>query len=138
VGAQATGWATAVTNALNNIQNPTDIPQTTYNLSNNISTPTNIPGLAFNTGLVRAAFVDYSIYRTAPGQLSGISEAGQMIFLYDNLASSGSLWQVTGGPIDGNSGVTLTITDQGQVQYTSTNIPSSTMVIHFSAKTLNQ
>jgi hypothetical protein len=139
-GQPATDWATEVTLVLNNIQGPNDIPQTTVSIANNIVSSTNITGLSFNTGQVRAAFIQYTIYRTSTSNPSGSTEAGYMIATYDNLAGSGSKWSLTMGPINGNSGVIFSITDLGQIQYTSTNIGSTGYVanIHFSAKSLNQ
>lgn len=139
-GAGATDWAEQVTIALNNLQSPTDIQQKTFTIQNNISSPTNVTGLSFNTGLVRAAFIQYSIYRTSTSNPSGNVEAGTMTIVYDNSAASGSKWSLVGGPISsGTSGVTLTITDAGQFQYQSTNLGTGySGVMHFSAKTLGQ
>jgi hypothetical protein len=142
-GEGATGWAEEVTLVLNNLQGPNDIIQTSFSnpgFANNVSTPTNVTGLSFNTGQVRAAFIEYSIYRTSTLNPSGNAEAGIMIIVYDNLAASGSKWSLTIGPVNGNSGVSFSITDAGQIQYISTDIGSAgySATMHFSAKALNQ
>jgi hypothetical protein len=138
-GPGATDWATQVTAALNNLQGLTDIPQKTFTINNNISTFTNITGLNFNTGLVRAGFIEYSVYRTSTSDPSGKAEAGYMLVVYDNLAGAGSKWQVVGGLIPGNSEVTFTITDAGQFQYKSSDLGTGHVGnMHFRARTLNQ
>lgn len=138
-GQGATDWATQVTLALNNLQGSTDIPQRTFTINNNISTFTDITGFAFNTGLVRAAFIQYSVYRTSTSNPSGVSESGAMTLIYDNLASSGSKWLLVQGPKVGISGVTFNITDAGQLQYKSTNLGAGHSAnMHFQAKTLGQ
>lgn len=138
-GQAATDWATQVTIALNDLQGLTDIPQKTFTIQNNITSYTDVAGLTFNTGLVRAAFIDYSVYRTSTSNPSGVSEAGQMIIVYDNLAAPGSKWLQIQGPKVGTSGVTFTITDAGQFQYKSDNLGAGhSGNMHFRAKTLNQ
>ena len=138
-GASATEWANQVTIALQNLQNDTDIPQTTFIVGNNVSSFTNIVGLAFNTGLVRSAIITYSIYRTSISNPSGNAESGEMMIVYDNLAAPGSKWSMIQGPKVGDAGLIFTITDAGQVQYQSSNLGSGhSGNMHFSAKTLNQ
>lgn len=139
-GEQATDWAAAVTVALQNLQSSTDIPQTSFTIANNVSVFTNVNGLNFNTGTVRAAFIQYSIYRTSTSNPSGNIDGGVMTIVYDNLAGSGSKWTTIGGPISGGtSGVTFNVTDAGQFQYKSTDLGSGhSGVIKFMAKTLAQ
>lgn len=138
-GQSATEWATQVTLALNNLQSPTDIPQTIFTIQNNITSFTNVVGLLFSPGLVRAAVINYSVYRTSTGSPSGNAESGNMVIVYDNLASSGNKWSLIGGNISGSAGVTFTITDLGQVQYKSSNLGSGHVgSMHFIAKTLSQ
>lgn len=139
-GDAATGWAEAVTLALQNLQSSTDIPQTSFTIANNTSVFSNINGLSFNTGTVRAALIQYSIYRTSTSNPSGNVDGGSMTIVYDNLAAPGAKWLMIGGPITGgDSGVTFTITDAGQVQYKSTDLGAGhSGVMKFAAKTLAQ
>lgn len=139
-GEPATDWAVEVTTVLNSLQGANDILQTTFTVANNISSSTNVIGLVFNTGQVRAAVIEYSIYRVSTGQPSGHSEAGVMVISYDNLASAGSKWSLVIGPVTANSGVTFTITDAGQIQYQSTDIGATGYSgnMHFRARTLTQ
>jgi hypothetical protein len=138
-GQSATEWATQVTLALQDLQGLTDIPQKTFTIQNDVQTFTDIAGLTFNTGLVRAAFIDYSIYRTSTSNPSGQVECGNINIVYDNLAAPGSKWRVVGGLIAGSSGITFQITDAGQFQYKSTDLGAGHSAnMHFRAKTLNQ
>ncbi len=139
-GQPATGWATEVTGVLNDLLGPNDITQTTFNVGNNVTSFTNISGLSFNTGEVRSAIINYSVYRTSTSTPTGNAESGILNIVYDNLAASGSKWAMTGTGITGNSGITFTITDNGQVQYKSTDIGATgySGVMHFRASTLGQ
>lgn len=140
-GQPATDWAQQVTIALQDLQGITDIAQEAFTISNNVTSPTNVTGLTFNTGLVRAATINYSIYRTyTSGPTTfDLVESGIITIAYQNLASPGSKWLVAQGPVVGNAGVTLTMTDAGQFQYQSSNLSGTTTgVIHFRAKTLGQ
>lgn len=139
-GAGATDWANEVTIVLNDLLGPADITETTFPISNNVTSFTDVSGLSFNTGTVRSAIIDYSVYRTSTANPSGFAESGSLGIVYDNLAGAGSKWSMTGYGLNGNSGVTFTITDAGQVQYKSSNINSVgySGVMHFRAKTLSQ
>lgn len=140
-GQAATDWATQVTIALQNLQGLTDIPEKTFTISNNVTSPTNIVGLSFNTGLVRAAVVNYSVYRTSTVGLSttDLAESGEFTIVYQNLAAPGAKWNIIQGPVVGSAGVSFSITDAGQFQYQSSNLSGTTTgVIHFRAKSLGQ
>lgn len=139
-GEDATGWAEEVTDVLNSLLGPDDILETTFSVNNDVSTFTNISGLLFNTGSVRAALIEYSIYRISDSNPSGNAESGIMNIVYDNSAASGSQWQLSVGDIVGNSGVVFDITDAGQLQYQSTDIGSLNYsgVMKFKARALQQ
>lgn len=121
---EATGWAIAVTDALNTLLAPGDILQTTFTIANNNTAASNINGLTFDSGTVRAASVDYSIYRTSTSNPAGHAEFGNIFLVYDDSAASGNKWKLS-QTIDGGAGVSLTILDSGQIQYTSTDIGST-------------
>src|ERR1019366_608799 len=93
-GQPATDWATEVTLVLNNLLGPNDIIESTFNIANNISSSTNVNGLTFNTGQVRSAFINYTVYRTSTAHPTGQAEAGELIIVYDNLAASRSKWSL--------------------------------------------
>lgn len=139
-GQPATDWAAAVTDVLNDLLGPNDIAQTSVTILNNATAFQDIVGLQFNTGSVRAASINYAIYRVSTANPSGHAETGLINVVYDNAASAGSKWLIAAGPIVGNSGVTFSMTDTGQVQYKSTDINATGYVgkINFRAKTLGQ
>ncbi len=141
-GQPATDWATEVTLVLNELFGSTDILQTTFSIANDQSSSLDVEKMYFNPGLVRSALVEYSIYRTSTATPTGHSESGIINVTYDNLAGTGSKWSLISYGINGDSGVTFTITDLGQVQYQSTMLADSdnsySGIIHFRAKTLNQ
>lgn len=138
-GVDGTEWAEAVTEALNTLLAPGDILDTSFTIANNIGVATDINGLVFDPGTIRAANVDYSVYRTSTANPSGHAEVGTLFLIYDDSASSGQKWQLSQRS-GGYSGVTFSITDAGQVQYTSTDINSTNYsgVIRFRAKTLSK
>jgi hypothetical protein len=139
-GQAASDWAAEVTLVLNDLLGPNDIIETTFNVANNVTSSSNVNGLVFNTGQVRAATVAYSIYRISTSNMYGFTESGTMNVSYDNLAPGGSKWSLVIGNVTGNSGVTFTITDAGQIQYQSTDLGSAgySGVMHFKAATLEQ
>lgn len=139
-GQPATDWAAQVTLVLNDLLSPNDITQTTFPIANNVTSFTDVAGLSFNTGEVRGSTIEYTVYRYSDDFPSGNAESGTLNVVYDNNAAPGSLWSITGYGINGNSGVIFAITDQGQVQYQSTNITGANYSgnMHFRAKSLNQ
>lgn len=139
-GEGATGWATEVTEVLGELLGPNDIIETTFNIQNNIAVFTNIANLTFNTGQVRGAEIQYSIYRTSTATPSGKAESGTINIVYDNAAGSGSKWNYTVFGITGNSGVTFNLTDAGQFQYKSTDIGALgySGIMVFTAKSRSQ
>lgn len=139
-GQPATDWATEVTDVLNDLLGPNDITQTSFTIQNNISSATDVAGLSFNTGQVRSAIIEYSIYRVSTAEPSGHADSGTINIIYDNSAGVGVKWSMVIGAVTGSGGVTFSITDNGQFQYTSTDIGSSgySGVMKFRAKTLSQ
>lgn len=135
----ATDWAIAVTAVLNTLVGPNDILSTTFTVNNDISVITNINGLLFDPGTVRAANINYAIYRTSTANPAGNAETGTIYLIFDNSASVGNKWQLGQRKI-GESGISFSITDSGQLQYQSSDIGTTGYFgeITFSAKTLDQ
>lgn len=133
-------FAVAVQNALETAVGPFDVQAqsfdiSAYNSASNIS----LPGLAFPIGEVRAAFIDYAIFRTT--STSNAYEAGKITAIYVPGNSPGSIWVFTNTDITGIGGqVVFNITDAGQVQFTSTALGGldHTGQIAFSATVLLQ
>ena len=138
-GQPASDWAGEVTLVLNDLLGPNDITQTTFAIQNNQSI-SNVVGLVFNTGQVRSSTIDYTIYRVSSTTTSGSVEAGTIRIVYDNNAATGSKWIMGVYDRVGDAGVVFSITDAGQIQYTSTDIGSISYsgVMHFRAKSLGQ
>lgn len=136
-GQDATDWATEVTNVLASLVSSDDILQTSYTINNNVSSATDVNRLFFNPATVRAANIQYSVYRISSSNPSGNVESGTIYLNYDNAAALGSKWSFTQQK-NGDAGVVFSITDAGQIQYVSTDIGTSgySGVIKFTAKTL--
>lgn len=117
-GENATNWATAVTSVLNGLSVTGDIGLTTASLANNQVAAADVTSLSFNSSTIRSATIEYSIYRLT-GSFE-LSEAGILIITYTSTAAT---WEITRVSTAGSdSGVTLSITTLGQVQYISTNV----------------
>lgn len=136
---EASGWAEAVTEALNTLLSPGDILQMTYPIDNNIQVPEIINGLLFDSAIVRAANVSYTVYRTSIDVPSGQVETGSILLTFDDNASVGSKWKFSQN-LSGTAGVSFSVTDNGQIYYTSTDIGDTGYIgtIRFSAKTLSR
>lgn len=132
----ATDWAEAVTDVINSLLGAGDILKASTTIDNNISS-TIISGMIFNPITIRAANINYSIYRESNSTTSGYSETGTIYLTYDTAAAPGSRWLLGQNSI-GTSGVIFSVTDLGQVYYTSNDIGAAgySGVIKFSARTL--
>lgn len=130
---EITDWAEAVTDALTNVQKPNDILTTTAAINNNVTVPTNIPGFSFSTAEVIAIDCRYFVKRTTASPNVTIAEVGYIEGYFD-----GTNWGISIRST-GDTGVDLTITPAGQIQYTSSNLPGVTHVasITFEAKVVN-
>lgn len=104
----------------NNVQGPGDILSTTFPVANNVVSASNITGLAFNSSVVQGAIVQYSIYRTSSTP-SEVAETGVILLSYKPVANTWIFSQTT----NGFSGITFSITNAGQFQYTSSDIGST-------------
>ena len=138
-GEDATAWSQAVTQVLSTLLAPGDILETKVSINNNTTVLTNVTGMLFDPGTVRAANIDYAIYRTSTSTPSGNSESGTILISYDDSSASGSKWQLS-QRINAGAGVSFFITDLGQVQYKATDIGSAGYVgnIVFKAKVLSK
>lgn len=124
----------AITTQAASVSGPSDIPVTSFTVANNIASVANVTGLFFDPTLVRGAIVDYSIYRSS--STTELSETGQMMLTYKSTAGT---WELA--PFHtGSSGVVFSITNAGQVQYTSSNFGGISYVgkMKFSAKSMLQ
>lgn len=115
-GEGATGWAEEVTRILGTLKGSADILETSFSIENNVTTPFPIGGLFFDNNLVRGFVVQATVYRSY-----GATQKTEQITLNGlNQGAAGWLLQQDG---IGNSGITLSISTNGQVNYISNNIP---------------
>lgn len=86
-------------------------------LANNQGTPADITGLLFDKVSIKAAQFDYEIYRRTDTQNEMEAGTGFVSYRTDT-----STWEISFQSQFDDSGVTLSITSGGQVQYVSTNL----------------
>jgi hypothetical protein len=91
-----------------------DIEETSFASANNQASPANVTGLAFANAAVRSfkALVSVEIDATAD-----LFESFELLGI-----QKGSSWDMAVSAVGDDSGITFTITNAGQVQYTSTNV----------------
>lgn len=103
----------------------------TFDLLNNQSTVVYIKGFNFESKKETQAFVDYNIQRTT--STSELVESGVLRVVY---MPKTEVWAIsvvgTSGP--DSSGVTFTITSDGYVQYTSTNVGGTPITFKVSTR----
>jgi hypothetical protein len=112
-GEDATEWDQAVTDVLSGVQGINDIPETSFALVDTATILTNITGLTFDITTTRAAFIAYSVIKTAP---SVLVEMGNINIIYD-----GSGW-IFSRDVSGDANIDFNITAAGQVQYKTNEV----------------
>lgn len=128
-------FAQAVAGALVSVAGPFDIPPQIYVMTSNANTNVNIPNLAFPTSTVRGAFIRYAVYRNTNSTTE--VETGNIMIVYNPAGPGGNKWAITRDFV-GDADVTFSITDVGQVQFSSTAISGSSHngVITYTAQAL--
>lgn len=107
-----------------------DIRETSFAAANNVASPADVTGLAFANGVVRSFVAQVSVALDATADLFEVYEL-------KGVQKSAS-WDMSVSSVGDDSGVVFTITNSGQIQYTSVN--SSGFVsntIKFRAETLS-
>lgn len=124
----------ALIEVANNTIGTGDILTTSFTIANNVSSVLDVTSLSFDTSTVRAAIINYSIYRSTTTNEE--SEAGIMMATYK---SSVGTWQLA-QTYSGISGIIFTITNAGQIQYVSSNLTGSSYSgkLKFNAKAFVQ
>jgi len=127
----------AVANALQFTVGTFDIPPTTYQMVSNVNNDVEIGGLAFPTSQIRAVFLYYSVFRTT--STNNQAEAGMITMVYNPNNSVNNKWEKV-QQFCGSSTVTFSITDSGQVTFSSTSLAGSNHsgTIGYYAKVLQQ
>jgi hypothetical protein len=130
-------FAEAVEAAFNTLVGVADIAPQVYSLPLNVNPTTSIPGLQFSTSQVRSAFVRYAVYRAT--NLTTVCETGSLQMVYNPTGSSTQKWEVLREAI-GDASVTFSVTDVGQVQYSTTSLSGTSHVgtITFTGQALLQ
>lgn len=102
-------------NAIGNIpqSSPGDILESAFIMANNVSTPTNVTGFLFANAVVRSFETLVSIEIDASDDLFEV-------FTLRGIQKSSS-WVMSSTATGDSSGVTLSITSTGQIQYVSDN-----------------
>lgn len=131
-------WAEAITDAFNaSVAGVGDILENSALISNNVTSATDVGGLLFTTSTVKSVILNYQCY--IDSGTTGPSETGTIILTYDDTGSVGNKWLMASKKV-GDAGISLSITDAGQVQYISSNLGSAsyTRRLVFSARVLNR
>lgn len=132
-GEEAASWAKAATDALASVQGPNDILATSASLTNNQTTAADIPGFVFNTAEVIGIECEYTFKRIYDSGATTVMESGKIMGHYD-----GSVFTISIDSI-GDAGILFSITNAGQIQYTTTNLTNHTSsTIVFKAKTIDE
>lgn len=128
-------FAQAVELALSTVVGPFDIPPQIYVMTANVNTNVPLPGLSFPTSNVQGALIEYTIFETT--NTNTASEFGTIEVTYNPNGPVNNKWDIS-REFTGSSPVTFTITDTGQVQFSSTALPGINFqgTIGFTAKAL--
>lgn len=93
--------------------NTTDIKDSAFTISNNVVAATDVTDLLFANAAVRGAKIEYSITINATASLF---EKGEL-----EVVQRGAGWQLTRESTGDDSLINFSITNSGQIQYTSSN-----------------
>lgn len=136
-GQDATGWAQDVTIVLDSVAGTGTISETQALIALT-ATDEDVPGLLFNNSITESAQIIYRIFRvTTGGGAEQLSEAGMLQVVYNPAGGTGEKWlmsrQVTAGT---DARVALTITDAGQVTYSSLTLTGTSYQGYIKFKTI--
>lgn len=116
------------------------ISETSSSILNNQTVPQDISNLAFempDDRSIRAVYIEYTIYRNSTGaEATELSEVGTINGVWKTVEQK---WYITREGL-GDAGLVITIQDNGQLQYTSSNMTGtpSIGVMRFRARTISQ
>lgn len=125
----------AIAQALSQVVGPFDVSPQTYVLVSNSNTNVDVPNLSFPISAVHGAFIRYTIYRNTTS--TTVVETGLIFLAYNPSAGVGQKWLITREYV-GDAKVTFSVTDVGQVQFSSSTLAGSTHngIIIYSAQSL--
>jgi len=130
-------FAEAVELALQSAIGEFDVPPQVFTLPNNVNTNLDLPNLSFSTTEVRSVTIEFAVFRSTD---SNITEAkGRLNMLFDDDSNN---WLLQREDDVGNitSEVTFNVTNQGQVQISTTSLVGTNYqgVISYSAEALQK
>ena len=134
-------FAEAVESALAGVAGQFDVPPQVLNIDAfNVVTNQSITALQFSTSDVRSFIVSYAIYRSGETPTTVVAEAGEFTAVYNDSNGSGEKWSIARDSAGDDARVTFTVTDVGQVQFSTTAVGTvnHTGTISFSAKAILQ
>ena len=105
-----------------------------YNPGTNID----ISSLTFPTSDVRAASIPYAVYRATDS--TAVTEGGEIFIVYNAANPVSNKWSIAQRVSGGDASISFSITDIGQVQFSTTTLSGSNHVgtISFSARSVLQ
>lgn len=129
---ETTDYLVAIADALSSVQGPNDILQSSASIANNQTTLAIISGLQFDASDVLSIEVSFIVSREYDSGSTVITESGNIIGSYD-----GSVFKISVDS-DGDTGVNFDVSNTGQLQYTSSDLPNHvTSSITFKASTID-
>lgn len=132
-GESITDWASAVTDALETVQQRNDIPSSTASILNNRTIATSVTGFLFDTSEVISINSEFIVTRTTTVPAVTLVESG---FIQGNF--TGTAWNIS-VVSQGDAGIDFDITAGGQITYTSSNMTGTNYSgeVRFKAKVFN-
>lgn len=122
-GSAMVAFFRAVESAFNSAIGPYDIPLQTLSIDGATYNPTtsvqNVTNLSFSIAEVRAAFIQYAVYRAT--DTTAVAESGSIIAVYNTFTS---VWNLSQDKV-GDASITFTIDSTGQIQFETTSIAGS-------------
>src|ERR1700722_5742450 len=136
ISGTAPNWSSAIIQAFQLIAQaldisagPYDIPPQNYVMTSNVNTNVPIPNLSFPVTAVTGAVIFYGVNRSSSG-VGGVqlSQSGILIINFTPGLSPGTLWQITDewAGITGGAQITFSVSDVGQLQFSTTAITGTT------------
>lgn len=110
-------FAELVANSLNAFAGPYDVSKQVVPLNVDVNTNVDAPLLNFPVAAVRGAFIRYTVYRKSDTVTK--VKAGNLIAVYNPDGTPGNKWDLT-DVFSGQNILNFSVTDEGQVQYTTT------------------
>lgn len=116
-------FAEAVESALAGLAGSFDVPPQTYTMVSSVNTNVDLPSLSFPPSQVLSATIGYTILRDPDTATSNniVTQTGSIVITYNSDGGVGEKWVQT-HEFDGDASVTFSVTDVGQVQFSSTSI----------------